>query len=160
MPRGDNKRIKDADPRLTAVFRLAAKGRPLGEIVRVSGMSRHAVARVLGEEGIEVRVRRRGRPPEGIEFRTEAFVSGTGGHASDMADKAGVHRSTVSRRMAKAGTPVRELKRMWWERVERIVARLVARGRTEKAACLRCKVDYNRYKKRMERKSRACIAQV
>lgn len=155
MPRGDNRRIRDDDPRLVTVFKLAAKGRPRSEIVRESGLSVGAVARVLGEEGIDVRVRPRGRPPEGIESRTEAFVSGTGGHASDVAAKAGVHRSTVSRRMAKAGMPVRELKRMWWERVERIVARLVARGRTEKAACLRCKVDYNRYKKRMERKRKA-----
>lgn len=156
MPRGDNFRIREDDPRVRRLFAAMLKAGDLGEAAKASGMSPKAAARILREEGIEVRpVPKRRRPPSGTTHRVESSLA-HGGTAKAAAEAAGVDPSTVSKLMKRSGMSVRELKEARWLRVEGIVARLVARGRTEKDACRRCRVSYAAF---MKRKSRRLAAE-
>lgn len=153
MPKGV--RIPDDDPRVSRFFREMAKGKRVVEACEVSGLHRGTGLRLLREEGIDPKVEPRRFIPEDAGHRIEQLVS-HGGRAMAGAEAAGFAKSTVTKLMQRRGTPVRELKRQWWERAERAVAWLVGKGRTERDACKRCGVPYMAF---MKRKSRRLAAE-
>lgn len=147
-------RIPDDDPRVSRFFREMAKGKRMVEACAASGLHRGTGLRLLREEGIDSKVEPRQFISEDAGHRVEELVS-HGGKAVFAAEATGFDKSTITRLMQRRGTPVRELKRQWWERAERAVAWLVAKGRTERDACKRCGVPYMAFMKRKSRRLEA-----